>query len=153
MRLRLGVAHKLLLLIAVPLAFQVAFIGLVVKLQRDTERAQRWSLRTEDITAKAYSLLGLLVEIDSDLRAGIITGYPDFFDSYAETDHEIAKTLRRLRELVRGMPAQTVAIERVTSAIAAKADLTDAIAEGMRHRTVNFTMLKVRLARNNLATV
>ena len=152
-RLPLSVAQKLLLLIAIPLVFLVVFVGLVVKLQRQTEDAQRWSLRSEDITTKAYAFLGLLVEIDSDLRAGLMTGSPDFFDSYAETDLEIAKTLHRLRELVKDMPTQLITIERVTSATAAKAALTDAIIAGVGQGPTDPAVLKTRLARNHLATV
>ena len=71
--LHLTVAHKLLLLICIPLAFQLGFVGLFVKMQRDNDAARQWSQRAEEITSSAYALLDLLVEADSDLRTGIIT--------------------------------------------------------------------------------
>ena len=73
MRLKLTVAQKLFLLISVPLFFQLAFVGLLVTLQRASEEAQQLSQQSEEITAQAYALLDLLVGADSDLRTAIIT--------------------------------------------------------------------------------
>lgn len=150
MRLHLTVAQKLLILISVPLAFQLGFVGLIVTLQRESDAAQRLSAHSEDVTSKAYAVLGLLVEADSDLRAGLITGYMDFFESYTDSEQEVLDEIGKLRELVRVEPTQVAMAQRVAQHVIRKLRLMSGIAANIRGR--KGPGVKADLIKNNLLT-
>ncbi len=152
MRLRLTVAQKLLLLIAVPLLFQLVFVGLIVKLQRESEEARRLTARAEEITTKAYAILDLLVDADSDLRTGIITGYGDFFDSYEDTAQQIPDVVKELQDLTRSDPLEEPAVWRVAELVAQKLALMGEVTANVRNRA-DRAQVKAQLVKNNLVTV
>ena len=151
MRLRLSIAHKLLALISVPLFFQLVFLGLVVKIQRDGERARRLSERSEEATTRAYALLDLLLDADSNLRSGIVTRYPGFFASSEEALSQIPDVLARLQGLVRDHPVQAEVVGRVATKLADKRRLMADIAA--RAGSTEFSRIRQDLARNNLDTM
>ena len=152
MRLSPTVAQKLLLLISIPLLFQLGFVGLVVKLQRDSEEAQRLSLHSEDVTSKAYAVLDRLLDADSDLRTGIITGFPDFFDSLNETLQEMPNTVEELRALVGDHAAQRTAVGQVADKITKKTELMGKIARAVQAKTSEANLIKTILTKNHLVT-
>jgi signal transduction histidine kinase len=153
MRVHLTVAKKLLMLISIPLLFQWGFISLIVKMQLESEEAQRLSMRSEEVTSRAYALLDLLLEADSDLRAGIATRYPDFFDSHEETLQEIPGVVGQLQDLVRGNPIQEAVVQRVAEKISEKTALMSNIAATVRRgNNEGYALVKVQLAKNNTAT-
>jgi len=152
MRPRLTVGTKLLLLVCIPLAFQLAFVGLVIALQRETEEARQLSTRSEDVTSAAYALLNLLLDADSNLRAGIITGYAGFFESQEEAIDQIPGAVDHLKELVRSDPDQAVRADQAAQAVAAKSTLMSQLSDGMRKKTVTQTVARAQLAENNTLT-
>jgi len=152
MRISPTVAQKLLLLISIPLLFQLGFVGLVVKLQRDSEEAQRLSLHSEDVTSKAYTVLDRLLDADSDLRTGTITGFPDFFDSLNDTLQEIPNTVEELRTLVQDSPTQRAAVGQVADKITKKTELMGKIAHAVRAKTSDPNLIRTILMKNHLVT-
>ncbi len=152
MRLQVTVAQKLLALISIPLCFQLAFVGLIVKMQRESDEAQALQLRSEDVTSKAYTLLDLLLEADSDLRAGIVTRYPDFFDSLEETLLELPDVLADLEGLVQDHAVQLEVVKRVVDKVDDKIAVMTSIAEQVRGGAVEYAAVRIKLAKNNLDT-
>jgi len=152
-RLQLSVAQKLLLLISIPLAFQLGFVALIVKAQQDSEEARTWSARAEDVTSQAYALLDLLVEADADLRIGILTGYPDFLEAHDETVRQIPDAVARLQELVKDDPPQAATARQVSEKISHKLALMATITERARSQAADRARGRGLLAKNNLLTI
>jgi len=152
MRLSLTVAQKLLMLVSIPLLFQLGFIALIVNIQRKSEEAQMWSLHAEGVTAQAYTLLDLLVEADADLRAGIVTGYSDFFDSHDETAQGISDALGQLQNLVQGNATQEAMVRGMAAQLEEKLTLMAMIAAAVRDKTGEPGVVRTQLAHNHLIT-
>ncbi len=153
MRITFGVARKLLLLISVPLIFQAGFVGMMISLQQASEDAQRLTLRSEDVTAQAYSLLDRLLEADTNfLMAGISTGgYADFFTAQHETVDDVLRAARDLQLVVRDNAAQSSMAARIADRIASKIGLMQQIAGTQAARAAESDQIKAQLAQHNVA--
>jgi signal transduction histidine kinase/DNA-binding response OmpR family regulator len=148
----ISVAHKLLLLVAIPLVFQVAFVGLVVRLQRDSEQAQAQSLRAQDVTSKAYAVLDLLLEADSEfLRAGLSGSYADVMESVDGVVEEIPVAMEELETLVADAPDQAAMAAGVAGTIEEKLQLMRSIASSDRRQAPKAMAVRGELSKRTAA--
>jgi signal transduction histidine kinase/DNA-binding response OmpR family regulator len=151
-RAQVSVAHQLLLLVAVPLVFQAVFVGLVVRLQRDSEQAQALSLRAQDVTSKAYALLDLLLEADADfLRAGLTGSYADVVESEDGVLTEIPQAVGELQALVVDTPDQAATAGRIDGAIRQKIALMHTVAGTARAERPKTMALRTQLSQQTAA--
>ena len=152
-RLRLTVSQKLLALISIPLGFQLVVLGLVVKLQRASESARALSERAEEATSTAYTLLDLLLEADSNLRAGIVLRHAGFFSALDESLREIPPAVAQLQTLVQAHPVQAEVMGRVADKVDAKTARMARVAAAVRGGGADFAEVKADLIRINQDTV
>lgn len=96
-RFRLSIATKGLLLVTIPLLFQLAFLGVYFQLQRDTSQATLWVSRTDDADRQAEEVYRRLVDVLASLRGYRLTGDADFL---ASCDRNLAALPGAIDDLV-----------------------------------------------------
>ena len=78
MTTRLTILLKGLILIAVPLFFQLAFITLVSRMRDDVTRAADLTIHTKDVIAQAQSCRARLLTAHGAIQGFILTRDPSF---------------------------------------------------------------------------
>ena len=103
---------KGLLIIAIPLVFEVAFALLVMMMDRAARLAQEAEWRDSEVNASAYHLLQLLVDAETAIRGYVISGKPAFTGPYDHAMIEVPRVLREFHTLSAKSGAKTDAVER-----------------------------------------
>ena len=112
------VAHKGLLMFAVPLILLLTFVGVVVHVKHQSEAAQVSALHSNEVIGVSQSLLAHIAETESAVRGYVVTGDDTFVGAYEESLASVTKTTTQLRQLVsdnRAQEASAAKIERLTA--------------------------------------
>lgn len=78
--MRLTISKKGLLLIAVPLMFQLAFVALLVRILAEADDAQQWALHTKEVISKAEGAFGQLALVQGASRGYVVSRMEPFAD-------------------------------------------------------------------------
>ena len=108
----LSMFKKGVVLIAIPLLLQWAFIGLVLHIREEGQEDHRWLSRTKEVVAEAGHTHRLLLEAHNDMRGFVITGDPAFAQAYEEAVRFLPQKIAALQALVRD-PGQRLRITRI----------------------------------------
>lgn len=108
----LSLFKKGVILIAIPLLLQWAFIGLFLHIREERREDHRWLSRTKEVIAEAEHTHLLLLEAHNDMRAFVITGDPGFARAYEEAVRVLPQKIAALQALVRD-PGQRLRITRI----------------------------------------
>ncbi|MBI2093797.1 MAG: CHASE3 domain-containing protein [Candidatus Omnitrophica bacterium] len=146
------IAQQLLLLLILPLAFQILFMVALIRAQHHSEQAQRLSARAEAFTANAYGLLDLLLKADANLRTGLLEQDPGALTSYRNAAEQIPFALERLRQTITESPRHAAVFGRLEKRINEKFSFMDDIAVNASSATANAVALTDLLERNNAST-
>jgi PAS domain S-box-containing protein len=103
---RARVVYRGLVMIVFPLLLLLVFVGLVVRMKRQSESAEQWALHSQEVLGVSQTLLAQESEAESAARGYVITGDESFFHSYARLPAAIEVTVARLRSLVSDNPRQ-----------------------------------------------
>ena len=112
----LSSAHKALLLVGIPLAFQVALAVLAQPLIARQSEAQRWALHSQEVLASVNHLQAHLTQSQSSLRGYVMTPKAEIAKRYARAAAMVPERLAQLRQLVSDNPLQTANVERISTA-------------------------------------
>lgn len=124
---------KGLLIVIIPLLFEVVFAILVMAMDVVAKRQHAAELREKEITASAYRLLALLVDTETGIRGYIISGQPRFTEPYDRAEREAPLEIQRLRALQPELAVQVAALERLaTPVLAYQTAQRDRVASGKR---------------------
>jgi signal transduction histidine kinase len=111
--LSLTILKKGLLLIAVPLVFQLVFIAVLDRMLSESAEVERMALHTKDVIARGDSAFGRLVWAQGAVRGFVLTGN-DSFDREATTaGREAGSQINELRTLVSDNPNQTPKVGQI----------------------------------------
>lgn len=119
MPFHLTIFKKGLILVAVPLLFQLAFLGLVARMQQENADAQEWASHSQDVIRETDVVLAGMVDAETGIRGYALTTDPAFTEPYDRAAREVPEGLHRLRDLVRDNPEQGTRAERVAQKAAA----------------------------------
>ncbi len=108
----LSLFKKGVVLIAIPLLLQWAFIGLVLHIREQGQEDHRWLTRTKEVIAEVGYTHRLLLEAHSDIRGFVITGDRAFAQTYEEAVRFLPKKIAALQALVRD-PGQRLRVTRI----------------------------------------
>ncbi|HEY2158144.1 MAG TPA: CHASE3 domain-containing protein, partial [Isosphaeraceae bacterium] len=98
MNSNLSILKKGIILIAVPLAFELVFFALVLRTQAQVSEAQEWAMHTKVVLAQVEALYRRLAEGQGALTRLVLTGN---LDRYARAERSIREAERDSAELVR----------------------------------------------------
>jgi signal transduction histidine kinase len=100
MNANLTLLKKGLILIAIPLAFQLGFLGLVLATQRKVSDAQEQAIHTKNVIARVESECRRLIEGRSAIQNLILTGNLDRYTKFEASLREVPREMDALIELV-----------------------------------------------------
>ncbi|HEY8165027.1 MAG TPA: ATP-binding protein [Gemmatimonadaceae bacterium] len=138
----LSLSRKALLIICVPVAFQIVLLFALFGIDRAHDRDREANRRNKDAIASGYRLLGLLVDAETGVRGYALTGNPSFTQPYDRAIVEFPKEIAQLRELVAsgadGVDDRGVAeLENLAAPVLAfERSSIDAIRNGRRTETI-----------------
>jgi CHASE3 domain sensor protein len=104
MRITLNIFRKGLILISIPLLFQLAFIWLVGNMQRNTAAAQASAIHSQEVLRESQAVLKSLLDAETGIRGFILTADPILSDPYIQASREVPLTTERLVNLVNDHP-------------------------------------------------
>lgn len=107
-----SILRKGLVLIAVPLAFQIAFAGFLLLRQKRVDEAGQWAIHTKVVIAQAETMYRTLIEADSSVRTMIAMGDQSLDAAAADALARLPRAVDALAYQVRDNPSQ---IERVVA--------------------------------------
>lgn len=117
MNSNLSILKKGIILIAVPLAFELAFFALVLRTQGQVASAQEWAIHTKVVLAQVEALYRRLAEGQGALARLVLTGD---LGGYAAAERSIREATRDAGELV-GLVGDNPGQQAKARAIAASA--------------------------------
>jgi len=112
----LSIFTKGLLLIAIPVMFQLALLWVVHDVQTAARDAQSWANHSQDVIARADEISRLVVQLVAVQRGAVLTGNPDFDAASRPPPGELNRQLDELRALVTDNPAQAERVEQLRQA-------------------------------------
>src|SRR5882672_8957685 len=98
-RRTLSLSQKGLLVVGVPVAFQVILLLSLFAIERAHDRDRTANRRSKEIIASGYRLLGLLVDAETGMRGYALTGNPVFTQPYDRAIVQFPAELEHLRTL------------------------------------------------------
>jgi signal transduction histidine kinase len=102
----LTISRKGLILVSVPLLFQLVFLVLVGRMQEKNAQAQFLARHAQEVITQINAVRADVLAAQSELRGYALTGKPAFADSYRDHVRTVPAKLDRLQELVADNPAQ-----------------------------------------------
>ncbi|MDB5311922.1 MAG: tmoS 2 [Gemmataceae bacterium] len=105
--MRLSLFVKGLILLSVPTAAQLAFLGLAFQIQRDQARAQQWAGHSKEVIAQAQQILADSADASAGVRGYAATRDPSFTAPFDTVSRVLPGHLDRLEALVEDNPEQT----------------------------------------------
>src|SRR5437764_11502094 len=108
----LSIFKKGLVLVAIPLVFQLGLIVLMVQMRQESREDYQGSSQTKRVLAEVANTFRRLVEAQSDMRSYIITGELAFAQAYDHTVAMLPGVIGKLRSLVRD-PGQQERLARI----------------------------------------
>lgn len=109
--MKLTLFHKGLILLAIPIAALLAFLGLTFRTQREQAHAQLMAAHSKEVIAEAKHVLANVSDSHSGVLGYAITRDPTFEAPFHRAGQEIPEGLASLRALVADNPGQLARAE------------------------------------------
>lgn len=106
MRFHLTLTQKGLILVAVPLIFQVAFLVALNSLKNQIDYDDALAIKGKAVLASIYKLHGLLVDGETGIRGYLLTNDPSFREPFDTAKSEIREQSNDLQNLVVDNPRE-----------------------------------------------
>ena len=113
---RLTILRKGLILIAVPLLFQLGFIALVAKMRHDGALAEYWTIHSKDVIAQAQTCRVRLLAAHGAIQGLTFTRDPSFETALDLAASKAPDDLAELKRLVKDSDDQTRAASKIQRA-------------------------------------
>jgi signal transduction histidine kinase len=126
---RLTIFKKGLILIAVPLLFQLVFIALLADMQESNAQAVRWSIHSKEVLQQTQVLLRNLLEMGTGMRGFILAADADLKAAYDRGAEQVPRDVVELEHRVADNPAQVAQVQEIARTIR---DFMDWHAETLR---------------------
>jgi diguanylate cyclase (GGDEF)-like protein/PAS domain S-box-containing protein len=127
-----NVRRKGLILISVPLVFLFVFVVLVTQLSRKNRQAETSYLQSKEIIATLETISTDLFEAESSVSGYVVTGDPEFAESYRRPRLAVMNSVARLQELVQDNPQQQARAVELGAKASEKLELQDRLEQLVR---------------------
>ncbi len=97
----LSIFQKGLIVVALSLAFQLIFFGLLIKLRQTSAENEELVAQSLRVTARAENIFRVMVEAQSGMRAFLITADPSFMRPQQYASEILSEETAILRKLIR----------------------------------------------------
>jgi PAS domain S-box-containing protein len=129
MRPWLNLQQKGLILVAVPLLFELVFVGLLIFLQNQSERASEKVMRSKAICIAAENVINSSYDEASAFALFLVAKTPSYAERYQLIGNKINKQLRELQELVKNDRVQRSNYQK----LAQESVETNGLMESIKH--------------------
>ncbi len=119
----LKIAHKGLILIAVPLLFELFFVVAMFSLLRQAQQEVKVEAHAKDVILTANQLMRHMVNAGTSAGGYALTRAPRFDRDHVVTIKEVYKCMHRLDELLANDPAQQIKLFTVKQSVDRSVDL------------------------------
>ncbi len=124
-----------MLLLSLPLLFQILFIAVMIKMFGDSVAAEKWATHSKEVLALADRVLANAVEAQSDARGAVIVGTDTFRVKFEAASRGARAGLAELDEKVADNPSQQAKVGKVRERFdALEAWLTDQVGAALGGR-------------------
>lgn len=131
----LTIFRRGLLLLSLPLLFQILFIAVMIKMFGDSVAAEKWATHSKEVLALADRVLANAVEAQSDARGAVIVGTDTFRVKFEAASKGARAGLAELDEKVADNPSQQAKVGKVRERFdALEAWLTDQVGAALGGR-------------------
>ncbi|HEV3256508.1 MAG TPA: ATP-binding protein [Gemmataceae bacterium] len=113
----LTIFKKGLVLISVPLLFQLAFFGLLSDMQHSNAQAVRWSIHSKEVLRQTQVVLRSLLEMGTGLRGFILAADPDLHAAYQRAAQQLPRDVLELQNFVSDNQVQAAQVQGIANAI------------------------------------
>jgi PAS domain S-box-containing protein len=113
MRVRLTLSRKALILVALPLAFQLVFITILVTLFQRVEEERLEEAHARDVAEHVNVAMRYLLETGTLGVISNLTGSQGYREHYRDVEGNLRKKGLELAALVRDNPTQTLRVNRI----------------------------------------
>ena len=107
----MSILRQGVILVAVPLTFQLAFVVVLFGFQRDQIEAQQLATHTKEVIAQTHEINAGVNEARAGVQRYIITNDPIFADSYRLSRAHLTELFDALSGLVRDNPEQAAQVQ------------------------------------------
>ena len=104
----MSLSRKALLIVAVPVVFEMAFLVLLVDAERRSARFRRTQWRSMQTIISTYRQHSIVLDGESGMRGYIATGNPEFLDRYQRAVREFPAQRQQLDVLDRGETVERI---------------------------------------------
>ena len=104
--MNLTLAQKGLVLVLVPLAFQLGFVALVIQSQSTQVEDARWAAHTKEVIAQTHEVRSVVLDAHASVRGYVIARDPAFAAPYRRAARDLPELLDALDALVGDNPDQ-----------------------------------------------
>ena len=145
----LTVFQKGVVLVVLPLLFQLAFVLVVVRFQRDQVEAEWWATHTKEVIAQAHEVHTIVSDAFSGVRGYVISRDPTFAEPYRRAIRELPESLDSLTALVQDHPGQATRTRALRSVVADLLDWKSEIVRLGQDGTWDEAITRIRSGRGN----
>lgn len=111
--LDLKLSHKGLILVAIPLAFEIIFVGVLIFALQRAEHEIRRSRHAATVLTESNGLLNNMINCGVSLYVYGTTGSERMLERFKEISQDIPKQIHELKILLRDSPNQAKSLERI----------------------------------------
>lgn len=115
--MKLTILRKGLILIAVPLLFQLGLIAIVGVIQSQSVEASQRVVHNKEVLAKSESLQATLIDLETGSRGYALTGDPVFTEPFDRARKIAPVEVRELKALVAGNPGQEARVDALAAKV------------------------------------
>jgi PAS domain S-box-containing protein len=141
---KLKLPQKLLILISVPLFFELLFVGSLIVLQRQAELEAASYARSQRIIAETNHVVRLIYEASSAFLIYTITDSPKAAERFKTNLTQIPQSTSTMKELVASDPAESLAAKRIDRLAQRIAALLDKAYQEKLHDSLFWRSYEVR---------
>lgn len=123
--------QKGLALVAIPLLFQLLFLGLYLKMRADSDAAQESAALSRQVNTEAEEVFRLLTDAQNSMRGYVLSEDATFLQPYEQNLPAVARKIEYLQGLVRD-PEQRTRAEQIADKAARLIDFLREAVELMR---------------------
>lgn len=114
--MKFTIVKKGIILVSIPLLFQLAFIGLVARMQHEHSQAADWDSHSKEVIRQGGTVLRALVDAETGTRGFIVTSNPSSTEPYDWAIKELPDAFKQLQFLVMDNPQQYSRVQRIHAA-------------------------------------
>lgn len=114
--MRLTLIAKVFLLLAVPLVFQLAVLGLLAWSHRAQTTAREQAAHSRMSVVQAEHIRRLMLDAETGIRGFVITADPELIEPYEQAVHELPESIQRLVDQAEGDEEQSARARKVQAA-------------------------------------